>query len=116
MTEPEKLNSKAVAKFYHAIRVLEEFDCKELRGVVKGMLSQSDREKCYVATYYRAALNVHSLVFLNDPKHFQAIAQLARSLFELAVDMRLLGIVDRAAEKMFAFSDWERLKSAREVV
>ena len=116
MSEPEKANLAAFEKFYHAIRVLEEFDYKELRGVVKGMLSLSDREKCYVATYYRAALNVHSLVFLNDPKHFQAIAQLARALFELAVDMRLVGVVDRAAEKMFAFSDWERLKSAREVV
>lgn len=116
MTEPEAANSAAVAKFYRAICVLEEFDCKEVRGVVKGMLSLTDREKCYVATYYRAALNVHSLVFLNDPKHFQAIAQLARALFELAVDMRLLETVDRACEKMFAFSDVERLKSAREVV
>lgn len=112
----EKLDCAMVAKFYHAICVLEEFDCKELRGVVKGMLSLNDRETCYVGTYYRAALNVHSLVRLDDPKHFQAIAQLARALFELAVDMRLLGSVDRATEKMFAFSDLERLKSAREVV
>ena len=105
-----------VAKFYRAICVLEEFDCQELRGVVKGMLSLTEQEKCFVGTYYRAALEVHSLVALNHPKHFQAIAQLSRTLFELAVDMRLLETVDRGSEKMMAFSDWERLKSAREVV
>lgn len=109
-------NSVEVAKFHRAICVLEEFDRKELRGVVKGMLSLTEREKCYVATYYRAALDVRSLVVLNDPTHFQAIAQLARALFELAVDMRLLAAVDESVEKMFAFSDLERLKSAREVV
>ncbi len=105
-----------VGKFHGAIRVLEEFDCKELRGVVKGMLSLTERETCFVATYYRAALDAHSLVVLNDPKHFEAIAQLSRTLFELAVDMRLLAVIDRGAEKMMAFSDLERLKSAREVV
>lgn len=83
---------------------------------MNGLFSLTERETCFVATYYRAALDVHSLVVLNDPKHFEAIAQLARTLFELAVDMRLLGVVDRGADKMMAFSDLERLKSARELV
>jgi hypothetical protein len=116
MTEAVPAAPSEIGRFHRAICILEEFDCAEMRGVIKGTLSPNRREECFIGTYYRAALNVHSLVFLNDPKHLQAIAQISRTLLELAVDMRLLAMIDNAADKVVAFSDWERLKSAREAV
>ena len=110
------LDPQAVEKFYRAVCVLEQFDCAEMRGVVKGTLAPDDHEKCIIGMYYRAALNVSSLVALNDPRHFQAISQAARTLFELAVDVRLVDVVPDAPAKIFAFSDLERLKGAKDVV
>lgn len=103
-------------KFYDAVRILEQFDCAEVRGVTKGQLSPNERETCVFGLYYRAALNAGSLVALNDPKHFQAITQVARALLEIGIDLRLLDVVPDSISRIMAFSDWERLRSAREVV
>ncbi len=115
-TDQPRLDPHLVEKFHRAVCILEQFDCAEMRGVVKGALAPDDREKCIIAMYYRAALNVSSLVALNDPRHFQAIAQAARTLFELSVDVRLVDVVPDAPAKIFAFSDVERLKGAKDVV
>ncbi len=103
-------------KFYHAVRILEQFDCAEVRGVAKGVPSPTEREACVLGLYYRAALNARSLVALNDPVHFQAITQIARALLELGIDLRLLDVVSGAVAKVMAYSDWERLRAAKEVV
>jgi hypothetical protein len=103
-------------KFYDAVRILEEFDCAEVRGVTKSQLSPSDRETCVFGLYYRAALNAGSLGALNDPVHFQAITQVARALLEIGIDLRLLDVVPDSVAKVLAFSDWERVRAAREVV
>jgi len=116
MTEQDAAASLS-RKFYDAIRILEQFDCAEVRGVTKGQLSPNARETCVFGLYYRAALNARSLVALGgDPAHFQAIAQVARALLEIGIDLRLLDVVPDAVAKIMAFSDWERLRSAREVV
>ncbi|MEK6373206.1 MAG: DUF5677 domain-containing protein [Acidobacteriota bacterium] len=104
------------SKFYHAVRILEQFDCAEVRGVAKGQLSLTERETCVFGLYYRAALNARSLVVLNDPVHFQAITQIARALLELGVDLRLLDVVPDAVAKIMAYSGWEKLRAAREVI
>src|ERR1043165_2987684 len=104
------------AKFYHAICILEQFDCAEVRGVAKGILSPTERETCILGLYYRGALNAHSLVALKDPVYFQAITQLARALLELGVDLRLMGVISNAVAKIMAYSDWERLRAATETL
>ncbi|HEX7153246.1 MAG TPA: hypothetical protein VF618_17305 [Thermoanaerobaculia bacterium] len=70
----------------------------------------------FLGIYYRAALNVSSLVTLYAPTHFQAIAQAARLLFELSVDVHLLDLIADAPAKMAAFSDVELLKAAQDGV
>jgi len=53
---------------------------------------------------------------LKHPKHFQAIGMLARSMFELAVDMALLESVQGAPLKMRIFLDVEKLRACRSAV
>jgi hypothetical protein len=47
---------------------------------------------------------------------FQAIVMLARNLFELAVDMKLLRVVPDAVEKFAAFAEVEKLRAAEKIV
>jgi hypothetical protein len=97
------------------VKSLSEFDKIEVRGVIQTLLSKTDREQCFIGTYYRSVANVGTLLELKSPKHVQAIAMLARALFELAVDIRLLGVVPDGPAKLIAFSDMEKLRAAYKI-
>ena len=60
------------------------------------------REQCFIGTYYRTLGNIETLLVLNKSLHFQALTMLARALFELAVDVRLLEMIPNGWEKMVA--------------
>jgi hypothetical protein len=66
--------------------------------------------------YYRATANVQSLLELKSPLHFQAIGMLARSLFELAIEIAMLDLVKGAPVKMRIFLDIEKLRACRSAV
>lgn len=107
---------KATAQFYGVVKSLREFDKHEVEGVVETLLATTDREKCFIATYYRSLANVNTLLTLGDVRHFQAVAMLGRGLFELAVDMRLWALIPGGADKMILFADVEKLRCARKLV
>jgi hypothetical protein len=108
--------AKTTGQFYAVLKGVSEFDKLEVNGVIRTLLTPSDREKCFIATYLRGSANVATLLELKWPKDFQAINMLARTLFELAVDARLINVIPKAPEKMIAFVDVEKLKCARKIL
>jgi len=102
--------------FFTVLKSLEQFDQLEVRGVIETLLSPSDREQCFIASYRRSTANVATLLELKAAKHFQAISMLARALFELAVDIRLIDVIPNSCEKMIALVDVEKLKCARKII
>jgi hypothetical protein len=103
-------------RFYTVVKSLNNFDKLEVKGVVETLLSRSEEENCFVGTYFRACGNIETVLGLQHPKHFQAAAMLARALFELAVDIRLLDVIPNAWIKMTAFVDEEKLRASRKIV
>ncbi|HEX9222091.1 MAG TPA: DUF5677 domain-containing protein [Candidatus Acidoferrales bacterium] len=79
-------------------------------------LSPTPRESCFLATYYRTAGIVDSLLRLDNATHFQAGAMLARSLFELAVDIKLVDKIPKGWMKMVFFVEVEKLRCARQMI
>jgi hypothetical protein len=108
--------STAVERFFTVLKSLNEFDKMEVQGVIAGQLSRSSREDCVHGLYLRARANVQSLLSLKQAMDIQAIVMLARNLFELSVDMKLLNVIPMAIEKMFAFSEVEKLRAAERIV
>jgi len=102
--------------WYAVLRSLAKFDELEVRGVVSGLLSPTLPEECVMSIYYRASANISSLLELKTPKHFQAIDMLARSMFELAVDIAIFDKVQGAPIKMRIFQDVEKLRACRSAV
>ena len=49
-------------------------------------------------------------------KHFQAVSMLARSLFELAVDLELINVIPNAVQKTTQFIEHEKLRAAKKFV
>jgi hypothetical protein len=108
--------STAVERFFTVLKSLAEFDKIEVHGVVAGQLSKSAYEERIYGLYLRARANIESLLSLRQVMDFQAIVMLARNLFELAVDMKLLGVVPDAVEKFAAFAEVEKLRAAEKIV
>ena len=117
MSATINLNIKQTTdRFFTMVKSLDEFDQKEVRGIIGALLSPTEREQCFIANYQRARANISTLLEMKNTKHFQAIAMLTRGLFELAVDIKLLDVVPNACEKMIAFVDVEKLRCAREIL
>ena len=106
----------APERFFTVVKSLNQFDQKRVRGVVGGVVAKGDRDQCFTGIYYRAKANVESLLSLKYARDLQASVMIARSLFELAVDIKLIDAIPEAVKKIAAFSEVEKLKSARRIV
>ena len=101
---------------YTMVKSLNEFDKLEVAGVVRGLLAKTDRDNCFIGNYYRGKAHIETLLSLKSAKDLQAIAMVARGLFELAVDTKLIDAIPDAVKKILAFSDVEKLRAARKIV
>jgi hypothetical protein len=114
MTPPNTLPD--IGRYDAALQGLQNLDNGEILPVVKGLLSLTAREECFIAAYYRTVANARSLLVLKDASHFQAIAMLARGMFELSVDVALVDKIPDAVTKIYAYARLERLRAARQKV
>lgn len=105
-----------VARFYTMLKNLDAFNEKEVRGIVFGQLSPTLREQCFLGNYLRAIANVKSMLKLDNIADSQAVAMIARSVFELAVEIELIDRVADGPKKILAFGEYERLRRARTIV
>jgi hypothetical protein len=109
---------ETIARFYSVLKSLAEFDRAELRGVLRGQLNLTEREKCLFASYLRIYGNLESLLKLDQRKDFQACITLARSIYEQAVDIKLMheNLIDDWVKKIRVFTLVERLRTAKKLV
>lgn len=112
LSTPEENTSR----FYHLVKSYSNFDRLEVLGIIRSQLSLTQEESCFVTTYYRARGNIETMLEIKHAKHFQAAAMLARGVFELGVDIKMLEATPNGWIKMLAFDEVERLRSARKVV
>ncbi len=117
MQRVEELNEIEQAGFYfEVLRTSYQFDMVEVWPIVGGLLSSVLLEECRSLLYIRFNNNVGSMLELKHVAHFQALGMLARSLYELTVDIQLLDIEPRAAILMRGYLDVEKLKACRSSV
>lgn len=103
-------------RYFTVLKSLNEYDKKEVHGVVTALLTPTDRDNCFLGIYRRSKANIESLLSLRFVKDFQAIAMITRNLFELAIDLKLIDVIPQAVQKIAAFTDVERLRAAERIV
>lgn len=114
--------TESAGRLFSVIKSIREFDKIELAGVLGSVVTLTPpdrvdfRETCFLATYYRTAGMIESFLRLDSTQHFQTAASIARSLFELAVDIRLADKIPAGFLKMVFFVDVEKLHRARRMV
>lgn len=100
-------------RFFTVVKSLNEFDKAEVQGVIRTLIAPTELDICFTGNYYRGVANIETLLSLKNLKHFQAVAMLARALFELAVDISLIKVVPDSVGNMLTFTDVEKLRSAK---
>lgn len=103
-------------RIFAGLTSMMQFDELEVRGILRGIITPSEREQCFILTYWRSAAHALSLSKFKGPQHFQAITMIARNLFELSVDLKLIDMIPDGPEKMTAYVDVEKLRAARKIV
>lgn len=102
-----------VSRFYRALENVNAFHEQEVRGVMETLVLPNEIDSCFLGIYHRSVLNAQTMLALNDSRHIQATAMLARSLFELSVDFALLDVVMDGPRKMLAFARVDKLRMAK---
>jgi hypothetical protein len=106
----------SAGRYYASVKSIHDFDEMEVRPVMRTLINPDQRAICFRLHYQRTTYNVASLLKLGAPEHFQAINMIARSLFEIDVDLKLAGVIPDAIEKMIGFIDVEKLRCAKKVI
>jgi Family of unknown function (DUF5677) len=78
----------------------------------------SDKEEAIRTSYFRMVLLLRSLVALNNVQHFQTVASVTRSLFELYLDIKTLasGSCDKTVRRYWDFVEVERYRTAKQLL
>ncbi|MHB8487563.1 MAG: DUF5677 domain-containing protein [Candidatus Acidiferrales bacterium] len=115
-SDASALAAENADKFYTVIKSMHAFDAAEVKGVIDTIISPTPRDNCFIGTYYRTLGNVETLLRLNKSKDFQAIAMLARALFELSVDCRFLENTPQAWVGVLEYANVEKLRAAKKII
>jgi hypothetical protein len=117
MFDPRTADSMATLAVSHAMLTsLRKFDEAEIDPVCRGQISLSPIEECRIVQYLRVQRNIDSMIALAHVAHFQALSMLARSIFELTVDLRLMPFVPDVADRMKCFQSLESLKAVKAAI
>jgi Family of unknown function (DUF5677) len=108
--------ARYIDNFFSAIKSLNQFDHTEVHNIVSGQIAPTLREKASTLNYHRAEINIELLLTLTDTHQFQAVAMIARSVFEIAIEIRLILRDPDAGEKISLFTDLEKLRSAKQIL
>ena len=103
-------------RFYTQVKSLHNFDNIEVRCVINNLLSKTPVEGCHLANYIRTQGNVETLLLLQHSKHVQTIAMIARALFELSVEARLLEVVPNSWALVTHHAEVEKLRLANKII
>ncbi len=101
-----------IHSFHAALRNLDKLERDDFREVIKSQFNPTLRERYLTVNYHRAVFNVEMMVSIKDTRQFQTLSLLARTIFELAVEMKSIIQDPDAEKKVELFSRVEVLKAA----
>lgn len=109
---------KRVEAFFKGTAAFSKFAESKIIPVLSGQLNLNDRERAISGTFYRMYGWVRSMVVMNHRIHFQGAAAVSRALFELLLDMKILGRdkTSESVERFHAFPEVAKFHVAQKLV
>jgi hypothetical protein len=110
--------SSIAESFYKGTQVINNFCETEIIPKLKSNKSQEDKDIAITGIYYRMFLLVSSASLLNSYKYYQSIASIARSLFELYLDINIIisDSTDNSVKKFIKYPEVDKYRAASKIV
>lgn len=116
---PDLTTSDVINSYHQGLKEAVDFVQSHVIGILKGQINLSRQEGAVIGIFYRVHTLAHSLIRLNNRIDFNAVAIIARTMFELLIDLRLLArsdINEQDLDRFFSFPEVDRFRKAGRVV
>jgi len=116
---PDFTTHELISAYHDGLREAVDFVQSEVIGTLRGQLDLSQGEKATMGIFLRIHALACSLVRLNNRVDFNAVAGIARTVFELLIDLKLLispNLGQHDLDRFFAFSEVDRFRKAKRIV
>lgn len=116
---PDITPHELLSSYHGGLKEAVDFVQSKVIGVLMGQLNLSDKESAILGIFLRTHALASSLVRLNQKIDFNAVAGIARIMFELLLDIKLLsgpmnGQLD--LDRFLAFPEVNRYRMANRIV
>jgi hypothetical protein len=103
---------------FDGTKYMHDFSCECMLPVLKALLAPTPQEVAVRDTYYKMTLLLQTALVMNTSDHFQSIASVTRSLFELWIDLKILAqdTTGEEVRKYHEFPEIERYRTAEQMV
>jgi len=98
--------------FYNGCKICADFSQKVMVPALAGILAPSEKEEIIISIYRSIHCWMKSVALLSHPVHFQTVATAARSIFELALDIKLI-VDDKIENGPKKFKEFSRIEKFR---
>lgn len=116
---PEITTHELVSSYYDGLKEAVDFVQSRIIGVLSGQLNLSKQEQSVLGIFFRIHALACSLIRLNQKIDFNAVAIIARTIFELLLDIKMLSsptVKQRDLERFISFPDVDRFRKAHKIV
>jgi Family of unknown function (DUF5677) len=113
---PELTQQELVSLYYCALQEAVDFVQTEIVPVLRGQLQLSEKEEAILGTFYRIHALASSLTRLNKKLDFNAVAVIARTIFELLLDLKTLAAEKLSAKELVQFRAFAEVNRFRKAI
>ena len=116
---PDFTAHELISSYHDGLREAVDFVQSQVIGTLLGQISLSQQEKAILGIFLRIHALACSLVRLNNRVDFNAVAGIARTIFELLLDLKLLispNLGQHDLDRFSAFSEVDRFRKAKRIV
>jgi hypothetical protein len=104
--------------YFDGTKHMHDFGREVMIPQLKALLGPSAQEIALRDTYFKMHLHLGSAITMNRVDHFQSVAALTRSLFELHLDMKII-TADKTGDAVKRYSEFpeiERYRRAEQLI
>jgi len=102
--------------FYSGCKICTDFSEEVMIPALAGILAPSQKEKILISVYRSIHCWMKAVALLNNTVYFQTVATAARSIFELALDIKLIvdNKIENGLKKFETFHKIEKFRIVEE--
>lgn len=108
-----------VSSFYDGLRVCVDYVQMQIIPILYGQINLSQKDEAILGIFYRMHALGSSLTRLDNKLDYSAVASIARTMFELLLDIKILAspsLTSNELEKFRAFAGVERFRKASDFI